>query len=103
MKDEQLILSFIKGRDGRIIARDSSGKICLLDIEYCRANKIFVKEYEDWRCVVVIDKGKCLIVQPITRTATAAENEKIRISKLKDKFAGQAKGSPGDRKTSNRH
>lgn len=89
-----LILTFFKGNDGRTIARTNKGKICLLDIPYCRENNVYVKENEDWRCAIKEEKEKCLIVQPITRTLTADENAEIygdKIDMLKNKFAGKGK------------
>ena len=77
MADEQVILTFLKGRDGKTIARNNQGKICLLDIAYCKENKIWVSEGEDWRCAVKIDKKNVMIVQPITRTLTAKENAEL--------------------------
>ncbi len=90
----ELILTFFKDNDDRTIARTNTGKICLLDISYCKENKIYVKENEDWRCIVAIEKEKCIIVQPVTRVVTAEENATIyadSIGMLKDKFQGNRK------------
>lgn len=81
-KDDQVILTFFKGSDNRTIARNNKGKICLLDIQYCKANRIYVQNGEDWRCAIKEERANCIIVQPITRTLTAAENEEIYGSKL---------------------
>lgn len=86
---EQIVLTFFKGRDSRTISRSQAGKICLLDIPYCKQNNIYVKEYEDWRCAVKVEKEHCIVVQPITRTLTAKENEEIMgesLGKLKTKY-----------------
>jgi hypothetical protein len=106
MKDEQeqIILTFFKGRQDRIIAKNHKGKICLLDFAYCRENHIYVKENEDWRCAIKEERANAIFVQPITRTLTAAENEQIygkKLEGLKDKFVVK-KESPDKRKTSNR-
>lgn len=88
-KQEQLILTFLKGRDCRTVARTNEGKICLLDIPYCKENHIYVKEGEDWRCAVKEAKQNALIVQPITRLLTAEENADImggKLSELADKY-----------------
>ncbi len=106
-KQEQLTLTFVKGRDGKVIARTQKGKICLLDIPYCKENHIFVNENEDWRCAVKIEKEKVIIIQPITRTVTAQENAEIygeKVKDLKDKFGGKSgtKEKSGQAKTSKR-
>jgi hypothetical protein len=49
----------------------TDGKICLLDIPYCKENNVYVREGEDWRCAVKEERENCIIVQPITRTLTA--------------------------------
>jgi hypothetical protein len=95
MEQDQLILTFYIGNNGRTIANNQNGKICLLDIEYCKKNKIYVKAGEDWRCAISIEKEHVLIVQPITRTLTAQENEQlfeIKKNELSEKYK---KGSPG--------
>lgn len=102
-KQEEITLTFIKGRDGKTIARTAEGKVCLLDIPYCKANNIYVHEFEDWRCAVKIDKEKALIVQPITRVVTSEENHELmgkKIDGLKDKFIVK-KESPAHAITSN--
>jgi len=103
---EQLTLTFVKGRDGKIIARTAKGKICLLDIAYCKENHIFVNENEDWRCAVKLEKEKCIIIQPITRTVTAQENQEVFGKKLNDltnKFGRpDKKQKSGQAKTSKR-
>src|SRR5574343_1604928 len=66
-QQEQLTLTFVKVNDGKTIARTNKGKICLLDIPYCKQNHIFVNEGEDWKCAVKIEKEKCIIIQPINR------------------------------------
>jgi hypothetical protein len=106
-KQEQLTLTFVKGRDGKVIARTNKGKICLLDIPYCKENHIFVNENEDWRCAVKIEKEKVIIIQPITRTVTAQENAEIYGEKVKDlqsKFGNKVgtKEKSGQAKTSKR-
>lgn len=105
-QQEQLTLTFVKGRDGKIIARTAKGKICLLDIAYCKQNHIFVNEGEDWKCAVKLEKEKCIIVQPINRTLTAQENEEIYGAKVKDlanKFGRpERKDKSGQAKTSKR-
>jgi hypothetical protein len=86
---EEIILTFYKGRDGKTISRTKEGKICLLDIPYCKENRIYIKENEDWRCAIKQDKEHCIIVQPITRVVTAKENEEIfgeKVDMLKAKF-----------------
>ena len=95
MTDQQITLTFVKGRDGKVIARTETGKICLLDINYCKQNKIWVNEYEDWRCGIKEEREACIIVQPISRTATAEDNKHLiddKVGQLKDKF--NKKGSP---------
>lgn len=90
-KQEELILTFMKGRDSRTVARTSEGKICLLDIPYCKENHIYVKENEDWRCAIKEVKQNAIIVQPITRLVTAEENTDImgsKLSELADKYKG---------------
>jgi hypothetical protein len=105
-KQEQLTLTFVKGRDGKVIARTQKGKICLLDIPYCKENHIFVNENEDWRCAVKIEKEKVIIIQPITRTVTAQENAEIYGEKAKElvsKFGKSGtKEKSGQAKTSKR-
>lgn len=97
-KQEEVILTFVRGRDKRIVAKTDAGKVCLLDIKYCRENNFFVKENEDWRCSVREEKENCIIVQPIERTATATENLGIfneKMEALKAKFGnkeGRANG-----------
>jgi len=89
-KQKELVLTFIKGRDGNIIAKTMEGKVCLIDTSYVKENGIIVLENEDWRCSVKEEKKACLIVQPINRITTAAENEAIydkKINELKNKFA----------------
>lgn len=89
MEQDQLILTFIEGRNGRIIARSNEGKTCLLDFAYCKQNKIYVKFSETWRCAVKEEKEHSIIVQPITRTLTAEENEKLlgsKVEELKNKY-----------------
>lgn len=84
MTDEQVILTFYKGKDGRTIARTTQGKICLLDIPYCKENKIWVNEWEDWKCGIKINKENVLIVQPINRLLTAEENKELFEIKAKE-------------------
>jgi hypothetical protein len=89
MEKEELILTFVKGRDSRTVARTNEGKICLLDIPYCKENHIYVKENEDWRCAVKEVKQNAIIVQPITRVVSAEENAEImgnKLSELSDKY-----------------
>ena len=84
-----MVLTFYEGRNGRIIATSKEGKICLLDFAYCKQNKIYVKYGEDWRCAVKEEKEHSIIVQPITRTLTAEENEQIlgsKVEELKNKY-----------------
>lgn len=95
MTDEQIVLTFYKGNDNRTIARTTTGKICLLDIPYCKQNHIWVNAGEDWRCAITADKEKVLIVQPITKTLTAEENEQIFDIKAKEfKERGFAQRDP---------
>lgn len=106
-KQEQLTLTFVKGRDGKVIARTQKGKICLLDIPYCKENHVFVNENEDWKCAVKIEKEKVIIIQPITRTVTAQENAEIYGEKAKElvsKFGNKSdtKEKSGQAKTSKR-
>ena len=101
MTDEQLTLTFIKGRDGKVIARDERGKVCLLDIKYCKENKIWVNEYEEWRCGVKEEREKLIMVQPITRLKTDKENKDMYLKKaeeLKAKF-GSRNGHRDKRKS----
>jgi hypothetical protein len=86
MKDEQVVLTFYKGKDNRTIARNQKGKICLLDINYCKENHIYILEDESWRCAIKDEKENCIIVQPITRTATAEDNYNNKLPLLNDKF-----------------
>jgi hypothetical protein len=76
-----------------------------LDIPYCKENHIFVNENEDWRCAVKLEKEKCIIIQPITRTVTAEENAEIygdKVKDLKNKFGNRPpeKKKSGQVKTS---
>jgi hypothetical protein len=87
--DQQVVLTFLKGRDGSIIARNDTGKICLIDKPYCKENRIWVNENEEWKCAISREKENCLIVQPIVRLKTAAESEALMAEKadsLKSKF-----------------
>jgi hypothetical protein len=102
METDQVILTFKPGKDGRIVAWDDKGKVHLLDMQYCKANGIEVKAYEDWRCMIFMEKEKCNIVQPITRVKTAKENEALGIGKLQQKYANGSKRKPGQLETSNR-
>jgi hypothetical protein len=89
MEQEQIVLTFYEGRNGRIIANSKEGKVCLLDFAYCKQNRIYVKFGEDWRCAIKEEKEHSIIVQPITRTLTAEENEKlfeVKKEELKNKF-----------------
>jgi hypothetical protein len=102
-KQEEITLTFLKGRDGKTIARTESGKICLLDIPYCKAQNVYINESETWRCAVKEERENCVIVQPIQRTATAAENEAVianKVDGLRDKFIVKKKGSPDHAQTS---
>jgi hypothetical protein len=86
---DQVVLTFLKGRDSSIIARNDTGKICLIDKPYCKENRIWVNENEEWRCAISREKENCLIVQPIVRLKTAAESEALMAEKtdsLKSKF-----------------
>ncbi|MDD5551323.1 MAG: hypothetical protein PHS34_08690 [Candidatus Omnitrophica bacterium] len=104
MTDEQIVLTFYKGRDNRTIARTKTGKICLLDIPYCKENHIWVGSGEDWRCAIKAEKEKVVIVQPITKVLTAEENAQIldvKVKEFKERgFAERTKKSPGKRITS---
>jgi hypothetical protein len=91
-KQEELTLTFIKGRDGKTIAKTDEGKICLLDIPYCKASHTYVHEFEDWRCAVKEVKDNCLIVQPITLVTTSEENHElmgVKLDDLKSKFTSE--------------
>jgi len=91
MEKQELVLTFLKGRDGRnVVARTQTGKVCLLDIPYCKQNNIYVKENEDWRCAIKEEKTACIIIQPITRTLTAEENNALygrHLSDLVNKYS----------------
>ena len=89
MSDQQVVLTFLKGRDDSIIARNDTGKICLIDKPYCKENRIWVNENEEWKCAISREKENCLIVQPTIRLKTAAESEALMAEKtegLKSKF-----------------
>lgn len=102
--DEQLVLTFFRGKMEKVIARTDDGKICFLDIPYCKGNRIWINEGEEWNCGFR-DAGKVLVVQPIVRTKTADENKKLLEEKARQ-FAKQGfkqrefikKRSPGNRK-----
>ncbi len=84
MIQDQLVLTFQKDERGnKPIARSNEGKICFLDIAYCKENNIFVKYNESWRCAISKEDNRKIFVQPITRTLTAEENDRILAEKSK--------------------
>lgn len=88
-KQEELSLTFFKGRDDMVISRTAAGKVCLLDMPYCKKNYIYVKESQEWRCMVKEEKQSCVVVQPLERLKSAEETEKImakQVDDLKRKF-----------------
>lgn len=85
----EMSLTFLKGKDERIVARNNDGKVCLFDITYCKENHIYVKENETWRCTMKEEKESCIIVQPITRIMTASDNAEMmgeRLVELQKKY-----------------
>lgn len=85
----EMLLTFFKGRDTMVISRTDEGKVCLLDIPYCKKNYIYVKEGQEWRCAVKEEKQSCVVVQPLERIKTAADTEKLmaeKVDQLKEKF-----------------
>ncbi len=84
MSDQPVVLLFLKGRDDSIIARNDTGKICLIDKPYCKENRIWINENEEWKCAISREKENCLIVQPIVRLKTAAETEALMAAKTED-------------------
>lgn len=89
MEQDQLILTFYKGDNNRTIAKTTQGKVCMLDIAYCKENNIYVKWGEDWRCAISKEMEHKIIVQPITRTLTAEQNQQLfdqKATDLKKKF-----------------
>lgn len=95
MEKEELILAFFKGRDNRVIARTDKGKVCLLDFNYCKEQRIYVNDGEVWRCAVKFEKEKYITVQPITRMMTVDENVQEKTKQLAGKYSGDQKRKPG--------
>jgi hypothetical protein len=98
----EIQLTFYKGRDNKLIARNKNGKVCLIDFTYCKEHHIWVQDGEAWNCFVKREEEKFMIVQPISRLKTADENkaeEEEMTVKLREKYK---KESPARRVTSNR-
>jgi hypothetical protein len=94
---DSIRLTFYEGREKSCIARSNEGKVCLLDVAYCRKNRIYVKFNEVWRCAIKEEKMKYIIVQPISRLLTAEENLSLKVDELKDKYGkkeARATGKP---------
>ena len=75
MKEEKqtLVLDFFAGRNDKPIARTPEGKVCLLNFERCKRNKVYVHVGEQWRCEVDSEEEKKIIVTPIHMTLDAEE------------------------------
>lgn len=89
---KELILTFVKGRDDKVIARTNQGKICLIDIPYCKENHIWINPNEDWNCIIKEERENVIIVQPVTRLVTAEENAEIfdyKVDQLSEKFSSK--------------
>jgi hypothetical protein len=87
MEQEQITVTFYKGRKGDIIADSKEGKICIPDKNYCKQNRIYLKIDEVWRCCIKEEKENVIIIQPINRLMSAEENQKEQGDKLKRKFS----------------
>lgn len=84
-----LFLDFFEGKKGTPIARTPEGKICLLNFNNCKRNRVYVHSGEQWKCEVDIEEEKKLIVTPINMTLDAKESEYFAVEKaklLKDKY-----------------
>jgi len=87
--DYQLALDFVPGNKDVPIAKTFDGKICILDLNYCKKNKVWIKVGETWRCKVVTEEDKKIIVQPLYILFSIEENEMLFKSKteaLKEKY-----------------
>ena len=73
MEEQILFLDFFEGRNGKPISRTKEGKICLLNFENCKKNKVYVHVGEQWKCRVDIEEEKKIIVTPIHMTLDAEE------------------------------
>lgn len=72
--------------DGTVISRAESGKICF--IEHSKIRKP-VKAGETWECEIVEEKPTLLIVKPVTKLLTVAQNAQIfqeKALQLKKQF-----------------
>ena len=94
MKEEQeegiIFLDFFEGRNGKPISRTPEGKICLLNFNNCKKNRVYVHVGEQWKCHIDVEEEKKLIVTPIFMTLDAKDNEYFAAEKaklLKDKYA----------------
>jgi len=79
----QLALDFIPGNRDVPIAKTFGGKICLLDLDFCKEKKIWIKVGETWRCRVTHEEDKKIIVQPLYILLSIEENDAIMKLKLK--------------------
>ena len=71
---QTLVLDFFEGRNGKLISRTEEGKICLLNFEGCKRNRVYVHAGEQWRCEVDSEEEKKIIVTPVHMTLDAEES-----------------------------
>lgn len=78
-----LFLDFFPGRNGKPVARTESGKICLLNFEECKKNKVYVHEGEQWKCRIDEEHEKKIIVTPLAMTLDKEESGYFMVEKIK--------------------
>ena len=86
-QQETQVFHVVKGKDGGVIARTEGGKIALFNSK----NPITpsVKIGEDWKCKILFEKEKFIVIDPVDLDVSISENDKKvldKADKLIEKF-----------------